>query len=144
MDFNVTFGNENDNEEKVGFAEVVILKGEDGATFTPILSTPSTDTLRIEWTNDKGLENPEPIEIIAPKGNSFSYEDFTSEQLNGLKPKRGIDYFTEEDLEQWKNEVITTMEDELIGMLASADVVQPIADENGAIYTDENGALYIL
>ena len=47
-------------------------------------------------------------------------------------------------LEQWKSEVVTTMEEEIVRMLASADVVQPTADETGAVYTDENGALYIL
>lgn len=85
----------------------------------------------------------------------------SSVDLKGNKgdtPRKGVDYYTEqekeeiisesvselkEDLEQWKNELMGTDED-VLAMLASVDVVQPVADEAGAMYTDESGALYIL
>lgn len=39
--------------------------GENGATFTPSVSEDGI----ISWTNDKGLENPSPINIKGPKGD---------------------------------------------------------------------------
>lgn len=38
--------------------------GEDGATFTPHISSSGVLT----WTNDKGLPNPDPISVIGPQG----------------------------------------------------------------------------
>lgn len=42
------------------------LKGDNGATFTPAVST-SGD---ISWTNDKGLANPATVNIKGPKGDT--------------------------------------------------------------------------
>lgn len=39
--------------------------GEDGATFTPSVSAEGV----ISWTNDKGLENPTPVNIKGPTGD---------------------------------------------------------------------------
>lgn len=38
--------------------------GEDGATFTPSVSSEGI----ISWTNDKSLENPQPVNIKGPQG----------------------------------------------------------------------------
>ena len=38
--------------------------GEDGATFTPAVSADGT----LSWSNDKGLENPAPVNIKGPQG----------------------------------------------------------------------------
>ena len=38
--------------------------GEDGATFTPSVSEDGT----LSWTNDKGLANPSPVNIMGPEG----------------------------------------------------------------------------
>lgn len=38
--------------------------GENGATFTPAVSGDGT----LSWTNDKGLENPAPVNIKGPEG----------------------------------------------------------------------------
>lgn len=38
--------------------------GENGATFTPSVSVDGI----ISWTNDKGLENPDPVDIKGPQG----------------------------------------------------------------------------
>ena len=40
--------------------------GEDGATFTPDVSEEGV----ISWTNDKGLPNPDPVNIKGPKGDT--------------------------------------------------------------------------
>ena len=42
----------------------VFLKGEDGATFIPEVSEEGV----LSWTNDKSLENPEPVSIKGPVG----------------------------------------------------------------------------
>lgn len=42
--------------------------GEDGATFTPHLSSSGV----LSWTNDKGLPNPDPISIMGPTGAAGS------------------------------------------------------------------------
>ena len=38
----------------------------DGATFTPSVSADGT----LSWTNNKGLVNPEPVNIKGPKGDT--------------------------------------------------------------------------
>ena len=38
--------------------------GSDGATFTPSVSSDGV----ISWTNDKGLDNPDPVNIMGPQG----------------------------------------------------------------------------
>lgn len=40
--------------------------GENGATFTPDVSDAGT----LSWTNDKGLPNPDPVNIKGPKGDT--------------------------------------------------------------------------
>lgn len=42
------------------------LKGDNGATFTPAVSTSGV----ISWTNDKGLSNPAAVNIKGPKGDT--------------------------------------------------------------------------
>lgn len=49
--------------------------GEDGATFTPSVSVAGV----ISWTNDKGLENPTPVNLVEaviaalPNGDEVNY-----------------------------------------------------------------------
>lgn len=69
--------------------------GEDGATFTPAVSTDGT----LSWTNDKGLENPAPVNIKGPQGE----RGLTGETgptgaagapgKDGYTPQKGVDYF---------------------------------------------------
>lgn len=56
--------------------------GDDGATFTPYVDADGN----LSWTNDKGLKNPETVNI---KGDAFTYSDFTPEQLASLKGEKG-------------------------------------------------------
>ena len=42
-----------------------VLDGEDGATFTPSISSNGT----LSWSNDKGLDNPESVNIKGDKGD---------------------------------------------------------------------------
>ena len=98
--------------------------GENGATFTPSVDADGN----LSWTNDKGLTNPETVNIKGDKGDAFTYEDFTSEQLAALKgekgdtPVKGIDYFTEDD----KSEIVES-------------VLSQVPSENLTVEDDGNG-----
>lgn len=59
--------------------------GENGATFTPSVNING----ELSWTNDKNLPNPNPINIKGEKGDPFTFDDFTPEQLEGLKGPAG-------------------------------------------------------
>ena len=82
--------------------------GENGATFIPAID----DEGNLSWSNDKGLENPTPINIKGPKGDTgsqgpqgiqgepgpegpkgadgtMSFEDLTEEQKASLKGDKG-------------------------------------------------------
>lgn len=56
--------------------------GEDGATFTPSVSEDGV----ISWTNDKGLPNPEPVNIKGPKGDDGDAGPQGSPGQNGYSP----------------------------------------------------------
>ena len=57
----------------------------DGATFTPSVSSDGV----LSWTNDKGKTNPASVNIKGPKGDAFTYADFTSAQLKALRGPKG-------------------------------------------------------
>lgn len=57
----------------------------DGATFTPSVSSDGV----LSWTNDKGKPNPASVNIKGPKGDAFTYADFTLEQLEALRGPKG-------------------------------------------------------
>lgn len=65
---------------------------EDGATFYPHVDNDGN----LSWTNDKGLPNPDPVNI---KGK------------DGYTPVRGTDYWTEAD----KAEIKSYVEDAILG-----------------------------
>ena len=62
--------------------------GENGATFYPSV----TENGDLSWSNDKGLENPAPVNIKGPKGDT---------------PQKGADYFTEIDKQELVNELVS-------------------------------------
>lgn len=59
--------------------------GPAGATFTPHIDSDGN----LSWTNNRDLANPETVNIKGPKGDAFTYEDFTAEQLAALKGEKG-------------------------------------------------------
>ena len=61
-----------------------------------------------EWRGDREVLNAYFGYIM--KGDAFTYEDFTPEQLEGLKPKKGVDYWTSEDKDEIVNDVIHEVE----------------------------------
>jgi hypothetical protein len=94
--------------------------GEDGATFTPIVSAEGV----ISWSNDKGLTNPTPVNIRGPQGiqgekgvkgetgpagkdgtNGTNGKDGT----DGYTPVKGKDYYTEADKKEMVNLVLEAL-----------------------------------
>lgn len=65
------------------------LPGKDGATFTPNVDQEGN----LSWTNDKGLPNPDSVNIKGPQGNP------------GYTPQRGADYWTSTDIAEIKGYV---------------------------------------
>lgn len=70
--------------------------GENGATFTPAVDADGN----LSWTNDKGLANPETVNIKGPKGDT---------------PFRGTDYWTETDKTEIKSYCQDYIDTELLG-----------------------------
>ena len=81
-----TFGadfNENEQNLNVDFGELqTVGGGENGATFIPNVSQSGV----ISWTNDKGLENPTPVNIKGAKGDKG---DRGEQGIQGLKGDKG-------------------------------------------------------
>ena len=59
-------------------------KGIDGATFIPNLATDGT----LSWTNDKGLENPEPVNIFTEEVKN----DLVNRLLNEIPQAEDFTY----------------------------------------------------
>lgn len=83
---------ENGNVVVSGSGDGPSSPGDSGATFTPSVSADGV----ISWTNDKGLDNPSPVNI---KGSP------------GYTPKKGTDYWTAADIAEIKSYV----EDAILG-----------------------------
>ena len=81
-------------------ADLGITTGANGATFTPAVDSAGN----LSWSNDKGLANPNTVNIKGDKGDAgakgdkgdkgekgdpFTYADFTPEQLTALKGVKG-------------------------------------------------------
>lgn len=100
--------------------------GENGATFTPAVSEDGV----ISWTNDKGLPNPDPVNIKGKDGvdgkdgtngkdgytpvKGVDYFDGVNgkdgkDGTNGYTPVRGIDYYTEADKTEMVSAVIAAL-----------------------------------
>ena len=89
------------------------IKGETGATYTPNVSEDGV----LSWTNDRGLENPEAVNIKGQKGDAYILTDedkkeVTETILKEVTTDELISSVTEtrEELERVKNEVLETGE----------------------------------
>lgn len=61
--------------------------GEDGATFYPSVSEDG----ELSWTNDKGLKNPEPVNIKGPKGSDANVTQQNIAAALGYTPAKRED-----------------------------------------------------
>lgn len=60
--------------------------GENGATFIPSVSEEGV----ISWTNDGGLENPEPVNIKGPKGDTGEKGEQGAQGVQGEQGVQGV------------------------------------------------------
>lgn len=84
--------------------------GADGATFIPYVDASGN----LSWSNNKGLANPDTVNIIGPRGEKGQTGD-TGPQgpqgpqgepgADGKPPVRGTDYWTDADIAQIKSYV---------------------------------------
>lgn len=82
--------------------------GKDGATFTPSVSSEGI----ISWTNNQGLDNPEPQNIRGPQGLQGPQGEQGPKGATGpagYTPVKGVDYFTEADKQELVNEVLAAI-----------------------------------
>ena len=66
---------------------------ENGATFTPHVDEEGN----LSWSNDKGLKNPDTVNIKGTPGNP------------GKTPEKGSDYYTEADKTEMVNAVLSAL-----------------------------------
>lgn len=77
--------------------------------FSPVVTVNQVENGHVVNIQDKQGN----IEFTIPNGKDFKYEDFTQEQIDSLKvkgdkgdtPIKGVDYFTQEEITQFKNDV---------------------------------------
>lgn len=60
-------------------------KGDTGYIFTPKVDEQGN----LSWSNNGGLPNPDTVNIRGERGEAFTYDDFTPEQLAGLVGPQG-------------------------------------------------------
>lgn len=109
-------------ETKLANGEFVGEQGKQGATYTPSVSADGV----ISWANDKGLDNPQPVNIKGiqgekgekgdqgiqgvqgvqgVRGNQGEKGDKGDTGRDGYTPIKGVDYYTEADKQEFRNEL---------------------------------------
>lgn len=87
QNINVPFA-ESGGQFNANFGETSVLHdGQNGATFTPFVSSEGV----ISWTNDRGLQNPPPVNIKGEKGDKGDKGERGERGLQGIQGERGAD-----------------------------------------------------
>lgn len=68
---------------------------------------------------------------------------------SGYTPVKGVDYWTEADIQEIHDWIDKTMEEmfdanEAMDALCEAGLIDPAADADGAVYTDADGSIFVL
>lgn len=79
--------------------------GGAGVTFTPQLSADGW----LSWTNDGGLDNPAPVNIMGPAGPEGPVGPQGDKGEPGKTPVKGTDYFTDADKAELVNSVLAAL-----------------------------------
>ena len=120
QNINVPFA-ESGGQFNANFGETSVLHdGQNGATFTPFVSSDGI----ISWTNDRGLQNPPPVNIKGDKGKKGDKGDTGANGKDGVNgkdgangrdgkdgytPINGVDYFTDADKAEMVTAVIAAL-----------------------------------
>lgn len=75
--------------------------GPNGATFMPTVNSAGV----ISWTNNGGLPNPQPQNIMGPEGKQGP------QGAPGVTPVRGVDYWTSADVQNLTDAAINAVLD---------------------------------
>jgi hypothetical protein len=137
--FDTTF-NEQNQSFNVDFGEVqTVGGGENGATFIPNVSQSGI----ISWTNNKGLENPTPVNIKGEKGDKGDKGDRGEQGIQGIQGAKGTDGVNGKDGQNGKDGTNgTNGKDGTNGQDGFSPIVQ-VADIQGGhkvTITDKDGA----
>ena len=119
--------------------EVKFLRGADGATFVPHMDKEGN----LSWTNDGGYENPQPVNLTGPKGDSYVLTDEDREEIAGMVPVPEIPDFTEADptVPDWaKRPEKPTYTAEEVGALPDSTAIPEVPTKVSAF---ENDAGYL-
>ena len=116
----------NEVETKLANGEFVGEQGEQGATYTPNVSADGV----ISWTNDRGLDNPHPVNIKGVQGKKGDKGDQGIQGVQGIQgergiqgekgekgdkgqdgytPIKGVDYYTATDKEEFRKALSTEL-----------------------------------
>lgn len=74
--------------------------GEDGVTFYPTIINGV-----LSWTNDGGLTNPDPVNVVGPAGKDGK------DGADGKTPVKGTDYYTDADKHEMVSAVLSNFID---------------------------------
>ena len=95
MNFNIKFEEntsyipikieDKENKLPTNLDDLVTIKGENGATFIPSVENDGT----LSWSNDKGLPNPNPINIQGPQGIQGPKGDKGDKGEKGVQGEKG-------------------------------------------------------
>ncbi|MFI3317432.1 MAG: hypothetical protein SNF93_07760 [Rikenellaceae bacterium] len=77
-------------------------------------------TLDVRLTDGESDDDSTTVEVYPTyqKGDTFTFEDLTEEQIAQLTPVKGVDYFTQEDIESMSEIFLTKGDVELDNLLA--------------------------
>lgn len=113
-----------------------LIYAKDGVTFIPNVS----ESGEISWSNNGDLKNPEPRNIKGPqgergpqgkKGDKGDTGERGEKGEKGDTPVRGVDYFTESDIEEFSENFAT--KEELNAFKEEADKIYATKDETSEI-----------
>lgn len=113
-----------------------LIYAKDGVTFIPNVS----ESGEISWSNNGDLKNPEPRNIKGPqgergpqgeKGDKGDTGERGEKGEKGDTPVKGVDYFTESDIEEFSENFAT--KEELNAFKEEADKIYATKDETSEI-----------
>lgn len=116
----------------------------DGATFTPVVDSDGT----LSWSNDKGLNNPVPVNImgpVGPKGDPGVYILDKGETIADAPADADvvIDPYSAEAVFPENMTGGGLSDSEQLNLLLEMDMVPTIKSANGGIPVDSNGTIIL-
>lgn len=112
--------------DKKGTKTVTIKNGAPGVTFTPHVSNEGV----LSWTNDGNLDNPAPVSLKGPIGDTGLQGE------PGVTPVKGTDYWTAADKQEMVNETLNSIP------LATTETAGKVKPDGTTITVDADGTIH--